>query len=123
MINIWVNITRGNARVNKIKTQNYTRDKQEKQYLKYRQGCSNMIRLQLQATGHVNIPEMLCCSTLLVYVTYISGQHFLRPVQQCKWDQLILPMKKVIGEEQYYFGNCTHGGMFFEKVVYLILFH
>ena len=58
------------------------------------------------------IPEILCSSTLLVYAAYISGQHFLRSVQQYKKNQLILSMKKIIGEKQKYFGNCKHGGMF-----------
>ena len=56
------------------------------------------------------IPEILCSSTLLVYAAYISGQHFLRSVQQYKKKQLILSMKKIMGEKQKYFGNCTHGG-------------
>ena len=56
------------------------------------------------------IPEILCSSTLLVYAAYISGQHFLRSVQQYKKKQLILSMKKIMGEKQKYFGNFTHGG-------------
>ena len=48
------------------------------------------------------IPEILCSSTLLVYAAYISGQHFLRSVQQYKKNKLILSMKKIIGEKQKY---------------------
>ena len=61
------------------------------------------------------IPEILCSSTLWVYATYISGKHFLRSVQQCKWYKLVLSMKRVRGSKQHYFGNCTHGGMFLSK--------
>ena len=61
------------------------------------------------------VPEILCSSTLLVHAPYISGQHFLRPVQQYKYDQIFLSMKKDLGKKQNYFGNCTHGGMFLKK--------
>ena len=58
-----------------------------------------MIRLQLQVTSRVNIREILCSSTLLVYATYISGQQFLRPVQQYKYDQIFLSMKRDSGKK------------------------
>jgi hypothetical protein len=61
------------------------------------------------------VPEILCSSTLLGYATYISGQHFLRPVQKYKYDQIFLSMKKDLGKKQKYFGNCMLGGDVFVK--------
>ena len=61
------------------------------------------------------VPEILCSLTLLVCATYISGQHFLRPDQQYKYDQIFLSMKRVRGDKQHYIENYTHGGMFFKN--------